>query len=122
MPLHRLYGTEIDVEFDNTWRAKWMVVSGAGWIKGDTVPEILAIHKDRFHPFEPIILARYETCSVEDAHGIYIRFAIPMLDEEDAPITRNLQYVAVRNAKDYDQALPDGKITNECFDIKEFMP
>ena len=121
--MHRIYGTDTDVEIGDVWRAQWQVVSAAGWITANTVPEVFSKHEEYFTPAKPFVLVRYETCAVsKDTHGVYRDFGMPVIDAEDAPVVRNLQYVAFRNAKDYSDPLPDGKICNELFDITEFLP
>ncbi len=122
--MHRLYGTTIDVEIGDTWRPRWHIMSLVGWVTEDTVSQVFAVYDKAFglESYEPMLLARYETCAVGDKHGLYHRF-IPRIDPEDAPVVRNLQIIAVNNPQDLlDDELPDGTKHPEYFDIKEFMP
>ena len=121
--MHRVYGTDFDVEIGETWRPQWQLVSRAGWVTADTVFEVFQLHKDLYDPFTPFILARYETCAVGNKHGVYRPMFMPTIDAEDAPIVRNLEIVAVLNPQDYpDDELYGGKKYGDCFEINEFMP
>lgn len=106
-------------EITDQWHKRWFASSIANWRKGSTAQFVLQ-RCDDGPTMRPIILACYYTCVPIDSYGdgVYQRDYIPLIDEEDNKIVKDLTYVAINR----DQYIGGLTEKPEIHDIADFLP
>ena len=115
----RFHNSESYTEITDVWHKRWFASNIADWRKGKTAEEVLK-RCDSTATTRPIILACYYTCVPYDsfADGVYSRGWIPLIDDEDDQIVKNLTYVAI----DKNQFSGGIAENTKIHDIEDFLP
>ena len=114
----KFHNSDSYAEITNLWHKRWYASSITRWQKGKTAQQVLQ-NCDDGDKFRPIILACYYTCVPEHSYadGIYSQSYIPLIDEQDDQIIKNLTYVAI----DRNQFSGGFTENSDIHDISDFL-
>jgi len=100
MPVRKPWSKEL-ITVDGKWRIRYAASTWTGLTHGARDGRAAIRGAREASTFDPgdrdiVSLGAYETQVVDGPTGLYFRDRVPVLDREDADITRNLVYVVAR--------------------------